>query len=199
MPGYSPALNAARSQNIRKALAARHKPVTDAEYLSRYFAKTSVDERGCWIWQGFKHKRGYGEASYRGKAWRIHRLVLFLTKGAIPADWDACHSCDNPSCINPKHLFGGPRSVNVDDMRRKKRGNHQKKDACIHGHPFDAENTRICKRGFRHCKRCELIKQRMYAGWSEDEAISTPPVPPHVRTARRHFGKRVESSEEESR
>lgn len=150
---------------------------TDADYIERWKARCVINERGCWLWQGFKHHNGYGEASYRGKAWRLHRAVLVITKGPIPDDWDACHTCDEPSCINPEHLFGGSRADNVEDMRRKGRGNHQKQTACKYGHPFDEDNTWVDSRNFRHCRRCGLIRMRLKAGWTREQAESIPTVP----------------------
>lgn len=39
----------------------------------------------------------------------------------LAAGEQACHSCDNPPCCNPAHLFVGSQSANLADMRSKGR------------------------------------------------------------------------------
>lgn len=133
---------------------------TDADYIARWKGKCVINEQGCWVWQGSLVGNGYPGSSYRGQSCRVHRLSYELHRAQIPEGWDACHTCDNRLCINPLHLFAAPRSVNVQDMRAKRRGNHQKKVTCIHGHPFDEANTYLDSRGFRQCRECNRIRLR---------------------------------------
>lgn len=71
---------------------------------------------GCWEWQGAKI-RGYG--SY--KKWRAHRASWVLFRGSDPAEMHVCHKCDNPSCVNPNHLFLGNPKINAMDRQAKGR------------------------------------------------------------------------------
>ena len=86
---------------------------------------------GCWEWVGCK-RRGYGHTIIGSrkdgtrKTISAHRLSYLIFHGEIPAGMEVCHKCDNPSCINPDHLFAGTRQDNVDDRERKGRNNPPK-------------------------------------------------------------------------
>lgn len=73
----------------------------------------------CWNFAGAKCAQGYGRVRYGGKACLAHRVAFFLTNGTQPEA--VCHKCDNPSCCNPLHLFGGTKRDNNLDMARKER------------------------------------------------------------------------------
>jgi hypothetical protein len=75
----------------------------------------------CWTWTAAKIKSGYGRIGVGPIAEPAHRVSWMLHVGPIPPKHDVCHHCDNPSCVNPAHLFVGTRQQNVDDMMRKGR------------------------------------------------------------------------------
>lgn len=80
---------------------------------------------GCWEWQGYCAKTGYGEINVCGKRWYVHRLVFTLHQGEIPLGLVIRHSCDNRKCCNPDHLISGTHSENCYDSHRA--GNRPKK------------------------------------------------------------------------
>jgi hypothetical protein len=90
----------------------------------RFWGKvTKTGEDGCWVWQGYLGKEGYGYFKVAGKQIRVNRFsyaLANLDNPLGPGDF-VCHSCDNPPCVNPKHLWKGTHTDNMHDMFRKGR------------------------------------------------------------------------------
>jgi hypothetical protein len=86
------------------------------------------DKKECWVWMGSKLPSGYGRYTTKDKdgtkmkTWYAHRYSYYLEHGEIPDGMCVCHSCDNPSCVNPFHLWLGTMQDNVNDMMAKGRG-----------------------------------------------------------------------------
>jgi len=76
----------------------------------------------CRIWVGAKSGK-YGTFWHGGKQIRAHRFSYLMHKGKIPSGKIVMHDCDNPLCVNPKHLTAGTQSQNIKDS--VKRGRHQ--------------------------------------------------------------------------
>ena len=88
----------------------------------RLFKRVTISENGCWTWGGAANEKGYGYMAFRGKTWKVHRASYSIFCGEIPDGLHVCHHCDNPSCVNPAHLFLGHAKTNMLDMVRKGRG-----------------------------------------------------------------------------
>ena len=77
---------------------------------------------GCWGWSGCAPKNpGYGQFRSDMKIMRAHRASWIIHHGDIPKGLCVLHSCDNPICSNPRHLFLGSHSDNMLDSIKKNR------------------------------------------------------------------------------
>jgi hypothetical protein len=89
------------------------------------FEKKYIPEpmSGCFLWMGAQHRQGYGSVGKKGKSFLAHRVSWELYRGKIPNGLCVLHSCDNPPCVNPGHLFLGTYSDNNYDCGKKGRSN----------------------------------------------------------------------------
>lgn len=94
--------------------------------FERFIEKVNKTE-SCWEWTAGKYRGGYGhfrkKVGDKWKMYKAHRYSYEIFKGEIPEGLLICHSCDNPSCVNPDHLFPGTVKDNSDDC--VKRGRHK--------------------------------------------------------------------------
>lgn len=152
--------------------------MTDQDYVDRYKRRCVENERGCWVWQGFCCPEwGYGMTSYRNKSTRVHIIMWKLIRGPYEKGLVVRHKCDNPPCCNPDHLEIGTHRDNVHDRMRRGRDHKSNLTHCPKGHPYEGEHLQIDRHGYRHCKTCARIKQRIKAGWPPELAESLPKQP----------------------
>lgn len=90
--------------------------------LIRFWSKVKIaDTNECWEWQASKNKDGYGQVTINYKVYRAHRVSWELFNGEMPPDMEVMHKCDNPCCVNPKHLILGTHQENMTDHMNKGR------------------------------------------------------------------------------
>ena len=101
------------------------------QYVIDRFHSKYVKADGCWEWTAGK-QHGYGHFKVpippserldaaRQTKWQAHRLAWEIHVGPIPDGLFVLHSCDNPGCVNPDHLFLGTQADNMDDCKAKGR------------------------------------------------------------------------------
>ncbi len=96
-----------------------------ANHLWEFFNRNVIRSEGCWDWKTKVSKRKYIFMFYTKSepGIKAHRYSYMIHKGNIPDGMYVCHSCDNPRCTNPEHLFLGTNMDNVRDMMNKNRHN----------------------------------------------------------------------------
>ena len=130
--------------------------------VKRFFMKIKKT-KSCWIWKSKKTPKGYGTFDtkpYGGGTVYAHRYSYKHHFGNFDKNLFVCHKCDNPSCVNPKHLFLGTCKDNVIDCFKKGRGNinlakyQRSKTHCPKGHEYNEENTAFYVKDYRSCRQC---------------------------------------------
>ncbi len=109
--------------SMHRARLSRHGRLDKETYIETIFKKSKLMPNGCIEWQGYKNKLGYGRRRFNGEKQLVHRMVYMLIHGGNPIPFGllVCHTCDNPSCINPAHLFLGTQADNRQDCINKNR------------------------------------------------------------------------------
>lgn len=97
-------------------------PIVDDSKLDKYIDKSAGPD-ACWPWTG-STSGGYGNLTVARQVYRAHRLCLHKVDPQKIVGSYACHTCDNPLCCNPTHLYWGTAKQNCKDRdeRGRRRG-----------------------------------------------------------------------------
>lgn len=129
-------------------------------FLQRFVIK----ENGCWEWTSVKDKDGYGLFPINGFILKAHRYSYKIHNKRFDEEKFVLHKCDNPPCVNPKHLYQGTATDNNRDTVKRGRYKNMNtiKTHCKNGHEFSKENlyksrsvkSRICHK----CKKARAVE-----------------------------------------
>lgn len=100
--------------------------VLTVQEATRFWTKIHIaGPNECWLWHQRTDKKGYGSyAISRYPKVRLliaSRVAYALHYGVDPLELDVLHTCDNPPCCNPAHLFPGTNQNNIEDRISKGR------------------------------------------------------------------------------
>ncbi len=106
----------------------------DDKLLARFWCKVRrTTPSDCWHWMaGKKGCGGYGGFYAAGVDTYAHRVAWQIANGHIPAGLLILHKCDNPSCVNPDHLYAGTQKDNVRDKLERYRSREEMRIARIY-------------------------------------------------------------------
>lgn len=132
-----------------------------------FFKKIKIKKDYCWDWTGAKGTGGYGMFAVfrKGKMrnFKASRVSYFLFNKKDPKSKIVCHSCDNPSCVNPWHLFLGSHKDNTRDCVNKNRQRNIRKTHCPRGHEYKGDNLIIRTNNSRRCRICvNMLQNKRY-------------------------------------
>jgi hypothetical protein len=117
----------------------------------RFWSKVKKG-KSCWEWKASKREKGYGFFGFNLKNWPAHRISWLIHNGRIPKGMCVLHHCDNPQCVNPKHLWLGTYKDNAWDMIKK-------------GRRYDNSGEK-CGRAKLTEKQVKLIRKIYRKGWT---------------------------------
>lgn len=150
MPRISPVVCPTRKEG-EMVRPYKKKPIEE-----RFWVKVEmIPFHSCWEWSACTLDFGHGQFNVGNKK-RIlaHVYSYILHKGPVPEGLQVNHTCDNPGCVNPDHLYSGTQQDNMDDIRERKRSGHLKKTHCPQGHEYSPDNLLKRDDGYRDCKIC---------------------------------------------
>jgi hypothetical protein len=78
-------------------------------------------ETKCLEWMGARSADGYGRTGYKGRSIDAHRLAYAAYFGPFDHSLHIRHKCDNPRCIEPRHLSLGTHADNMRDRSERLR------------------------------------------------------------------------------
>jgi hypothetical protein len=114
----------------------------------RFWEKARIGD-SCWEWTACKNAGGYGQYFFEGRLQVASRVAYKLTHGSLAKGLHVCHTCNNPACIRPSHLFRPTQKRSMEECVTKGR---------IGSKPSD-QTREIVKRLYEGEKQSDLARE----------------------------------------
>lgn len=144
-----------------------------------------IELTGCWLWDGYVNRHGYGTWSYseggKTKTVSVHRAAYELLVGPIPDGNVLDHQCRVRFCCNPDHLVPCTQKQNLQRSKSGEIGaeRNRSKTHCPYGHPYSGDNLHIAPDGKRICRICS----RRHTAEGRARRLAVNPPEPRVPQA----------------
>lgn len=142
-----------------------HIPVTD-DAIARFWQKVTVKgDDDCWLWTGTKTKFGYGRVTIQRRSYAATHFALSASGLPRPTGkHQALHSCDNASCVNPRHLRWGTHRDNMDDKIQRGRCTRLEPEQMPNSYRDTPENRARKEYILRSPKSCRALASELGVG-----------------------------------
>jgi hypothetical protein len=151
-----------KSQEMKTSLYWKRSFSRARKSIDKFVDSILIDD-GCWLWQGPRANKGYGQHSFANKNRSAHTWAYVFFRGAVPNGMEVDHICFTPACVRPSHL----QLLTVSANRARKRTMLEQR--CLKGHPRTPENVYL----YRDRRVCRICRYEQQLAWKRRNGLAS--------------------------